>query len=70
MCDSISVEVMIDDNLTDEEYEQCQFPAKDPSDRDLLSADFREQHPLSPLTSAGLVTPLGQLVHPMVAATA
>ena len=62
MCDSISVEVMIDDNLTDEEYELCRFPTKDPSDKDLLSADFRVQHPLSPLTGAGfLVTPLGQL---------
>ena len=62
MCDSISVDVVIDDNLTDEEYQLCQFPAKDSSDKDLLSADFREQYPSSPLTGAGFrVTPLGQL---------
>ena len=62
MCDSISLDVMIDDNLTDEEYELCHFPSKDSSDKDLLSADFRDQHPISPLTGAGfLVTPLGQL---------
>lgn len=62
MCDSISVDVFTDDNLTDEEYELCQFPSKDSSDKDLLSADFREQFPCSPLTGAGFsVTPLGQL---------
>lgn len=60
MSDSISIITWIDHDLTDEEYERCQYPAKDRSDTNQVSANFRMQYPDSPLTGAGFkVTPLG-----------
>ncbi len=63
MCDSISIIAWIDDDLTDEEYDQCQFPERDLDDTDQQSSDFRMQYPKSPLTGAGFkITPLGMLI--------
>lgn len=60
MGDSIKINAWIDHDLTDEEYEQCQYPTKDFADMDQTSADFRSQYPTSPLTgSLFKVTPLG-----------
>jgi len=60
MSDSISFIAWIDPDLTDEQYEQLQFPARDFTDTDQVSADFRVQYPTSPLTGAGFtITPLG-----------
>lgn len=60
MSDSKIIQVWINPDLTDEEYERCQFPSRDLNDTHKVSADFREQHPTSPLTGAGFsVTALG-----------
>ena len=63
MSDSISIISWIDHDLTDEEYERCQYPAKDRKDTNQVSANFRMQYPDSPLTGAGFkVTPLGMAI--------
>lgn len=62
MCDSASLMVWLDP-MTDEEYQQGQYPSKDLTDTDETWAHFRVQHPKSPLTGAGFtVTPIGMLI--------
>lgn len=63
MCDSLVVEILIDDDITDEEYQQCKFPDKPLNEPVHASADFRFHMATTTVTGAGFkITPLGQLV--------
>ena len=60
MCDSITILVLLEDQ-SQEDYDQCQYPTRGKEDADETSSDFRAQYPLSPLTGAGfVVTAVGQ----------
>lgn len=63
MCDSLVVEILIDEDMYDEEYRQCRFPSQPLKDPVNASADFRFHIVKSPITGAGFkITPLGKLM--------
>lgn len=61
MCDSLSVQIFIDDDIDIDEYQLLNYPTKPLNDFVHGSGDFRTHTAVSPLTAAGFrITPFGQ----------
>lgn len=63
MCDSQSLKVFIDADMSEEEYDLHNYPKKDCNDKNVASGDFRSAYCVSPLTDAVFkITPFGMLI--------